>query len=106
MNERIIELTEINPKDFFGAQNSNIEQLKKWAEDKNITFSTNEELISMPEVQHLFKEEITHMNKSFNEHEKVMRFRVVKDEWSPESGDLSATLKLKRKIVFRQLIAA
>ena len=30
MNERIIELTEINPKDFFGAQNSNIEQLKKY----------------------------------------------------------------------------
>lgn len=30
MNERIIELTEINPKDFFGAHNSNIEQLKKY----------------------------------------------------------------------------
>ncbi len=30
MNERILELTEINPKDFFGAQNSNIEQLKKY----------------------------------------------------------------------------
>ncbi|MCF6348213.1 MAG: PhoH family protein [Flavobacteriaceae bacterium] len=30
MNERIIELTEINPKDFFGTQNSNIEQLKKY----------------------------------------------------------------------------
>jgi len=30
LNERIIELTEINPKDFFGTQNSNIEQLKKY----------------------------------------------------------------------------
>jgi len=30
LNERILELTEINPKDFFGAQNSNIEQLKKY----------------------------------------------------------------------------
>ena len=30
MNERTIELTEINPKDFFGTQNSNIEQLKKY----------------------------------------------------------------------------
>jgi phosphate starvation-inducible PhoH-like protein len=30
LNERIIELTEINPKDFFGIQNSNIEQLKKY----------------------------------------------------------------------------
>ncbi|MGB0879859.1 MAG: PhoH family protein [Polaribacter sp.] len=29
MNERIIELTEINPKDFFGAQNSTITQLEK-----------------------------------------------------------------------------
>ncbi len=30
MNERIIELTEINPKDFFGTHNSNIEQLKRY----------------------------------------------------------------------------
>ncbi len=30
MNERIIELTEINPKDFFGTQNSTIEQLKRY----------------------------------------------------------------------------
>ena len=30
MNERIIELTEINPKDFFGTQNSTIAQLKRY----------------------------------------------------------------------------
>ncbi|MGK0413450.1 MAG: phosphate starvation-inducible PhoH-like protein [Polaribacter sp.] len=30
MNERTIELTEINPKDFFGAQNSTLEQLKRY----------------------------------------------------------------------------
>jgi len=30
LNERIIELTEINPKDFFGTHNSTIEQLKKY----------------------------------------------------------------------------
>ena len=30
MNERIIELTEISPKEFFGTHNSNIEQLKKY----------------------------------------------------------------------------
>jgi phosphate starvation-inducible PhoH-like protein len=30
LNERIIELTEINPKDFFGTHNSNIEQLKRY----------------------------------------------------------------------------
>ena len=30
MNERTIELTEINPKDFFGAHNSTIEQLKRY----------------------------------------------------------------------------
>lgn len=30
MNERIIEITEIDPNDFFGAQNSTITQLKKY----------------------------------------------------------------------------
>jgi long-chain acyl-CoA synthetase len=75
------------------------EQLKKWADEKNIAFSTNDELICLPEIQNLFKDEINDMNKAFSEHEKVLRFRIVKESWSPESGDLSPTLKLKRKVV-------
>ncbi len=75
------------------------EQLKIWADEQGIAFSTNEELICMPETQNNFKDELNKINKHFNKHEHIMRFRLVKDAWTPESGDLSPTLKLKRSIV-------
>ena len=33
------------------------------------------------------------------EHEEIKRFRLVNDEWTPQSGELSPTLKLKRNYV-------
>lgn len=81
---------------------ADFEQLKKWADDNKIASANNEELISKQEVQSLFKDEISKANKNFSDHEKVMKFRLVKDAWTPESGDLSPTLKLKRKVVFER----
>ena len=75
------------------------DQLKKWGDKNNITFSSDDELICMPEVQRYYKNEITRLNKMFNEHEQILRFRLVKNPWTPESGELSPTLKLKRKVV-------
>ena len=40
------------------------------------------------------------INPKMQKDEQLKRFRVVADEWTPESGDLSPTLKLKRRIVF------
>jgi long-chain acyl-CoA synthetase len=75
------------------------EQLSAWADENNITFSDNEELICMPEVQRHFQKEIDRINKTMSDHERLLRFRLVKDIWSPETGELSPTLKLKRKVV-------
>jgi len=75
------------------------EHLGKWADSQNVTFSNREELICMPEVQLMFQEEINKMNKSMSDHERLVRFRLVPQFWSPESGELSPTLKLKRKVI-------
>ncbi len=75
------------------------EVLRKWADENNFAFSNNEELICMPEVQMLYQKEIGRINKNLSEHERLLRFRLVKEIWSPESGELSPTLKLKRKVV-------
>ncbi len=65
------------------------------------------ELICLPEVQELFSEEIKRINATLSEFEKILRFRLVPDEWSPISGELSASLKLKRKVIenkYREMI--
>ena len=39
------------------------------------------------------------INKSLSDWERISRLRLVADEWTPGTGELSASLKLKRKVV-------
>ncbi len=39
------------------------------------------------------------MNKNLGEFEQIKRFRLVTEEWTPQTGELSPTLKLRRNIL-------
>ncbi len=74
--------------------------LKEWRSEKGfVNGKSNKELIAMPEVTSVLNEEVAAINKSLQDWERINRFRLVADEWSPASGELSASLKLKRKVV-------
>ncbi len=70
-----------------------------WKQSNNITFSDNEELIQHPAVQSYFSSEIENLNKKLSPPERLNRFRLVQDEWTPATGELSPTLKLKRQFI-------
>ena len=74
--------------------------LKEWFVTNKIkNGKKREELIAMPEVVTALNEEIARINKNLMEWERVKRFRLVHEDWSPVTGELSASLKLKRKVV-------
>jgi long-chain acyl-CoA synthetase len=74
--------------------------LKEWCKEKNLAAGQElGELICHPEVISLFSDEIARTNKTLSDWEKISRFRIVADEWSPATGELSASLKLKRKVL-------
>jgi len=74
--------------------------LKEWCSANNITIGKDhEELISGPEVISVFNDEVSKINKSLSDWERISRVRLVPDDWSPATGELSASLKLKRKVV-------
>ncbi len=75
------------------------QSLGLWADQEELAFSNNEELICLPEVQKHFQTLINSMNKIFAEHERIFRFRLLAEAWTPEGGELSPTLKLKRKTI-------
>jgi long-chain acyl-CoA synthetase len=82
--------------------------LHDWCSLHKIQFRDNNELIEIPEVIEKFSKEVREVNKSLAEHEHIKRFRLVTEEWSPQSGELSPTLKLKRNLVanhYKELIA-
>jgi long-chain acyl-CoA synthetase len=66
---------------------------------KKVSFSNNEELIQLPEVKSIFTSEVERLNKRLSPPEKIGRFRLVHDEWSPATGELSPTLKLRRQFI-------
>lgn len=50
-------------------------------------------------VQSLFHERIAEINKSFGQWETIKKFTLLPQEWTVESGELTPTMKIKRKVV-------
>jgi long-chain acyl-CoA synthetase len=80
----------------------NFQFLHDWASIHNISFRDNEELINNPVVFAQFQREVSELNVNLSDHEKIKRFRLVSDEWTLQSGELSPTLKLKRKVLYQK----
>jgi long-chain acyl-CoA synthetase len=77
----------------------NFKYFDDWKTSGRISFSNNEELIKQSAVQSFFSTEIDKLNKKLSPPERINRFRLVEDEWSPASGELSPTLKLRRRFI-------
>ncbi|MBN1951260.1 MAG: long-chain fatty acid--CoA ligase [Bacteroidales bacterium] len=77
----------------------NFTYINDWCKQKNIPYTSKEELICLQPVQEIFSEEVKQINRSLNGPEKILRFRLVADEWQPATGELSPTLKLKRSFI-------
>ena len=76
-----------------------IPNLKDWMHKQNIPFTTNEAAVANPQVIEFYKELTDAFNKYFNPVEQVKKFELLPQEWTTESGELTPTLKLKRKVI-------
>ena len=76
--------------------------LKEWMRTQDIPFTTNEDAVHNPKVRGLYKELIESFNKFFNHVEQVKKFELLPNEWTIESGELTPTLKLKRKVIMEK----
>lgn len=79
-----------------------IPNLKEWMREKNIPFVTNEDAVNNPEVLKLYRELVDSFNKFFNHVEQIKRFELLPNEWTIDSGELTPTLKLKRKVILEK----
>jgi long-chain acyl-CoA synthetase len=77
----------------------NFKYFEEWRTSKKIAFSDMNEMIHLPEIQTFFDSEIDKINKLLSPSERIKRFRLVPDEWSPATGELSPTLKLRRQFI-------
>jgi long-chain acyl-CoA synthetase len=77
----------------------NFDFLKKWCEKNKINCENRKELINIPRVVQFFQAEVNKLNRNLGQFEQIKRFKIVCDEWSTHTGELSPTLKLKRRVI-------
>jgi long-chain acyl-CoA synthetase len=85
----------------------NFVRLEEWARENGISFSSRADLVANPKVQVLYESAIEEINQNLARFEKLKRVIVVADEFSPDHGILTPTLKLRRRVVeerYRQQI--
>ena len=85
----------------------NFEGLKKYAEDHAISFKDIEDLIKHNQIKDMFEKRFEELQKEFSKFEKIKKFTLLPKEFSIESGEITATLKLKRKVIqkkYKELI--
>jgi len=77
----------------------NFAPLEDWARANDVTFSSRAELVSHPKVQALYEGIVEEVNRNLARFEKMKRVLLVADEFTPENGALTPTMKLRRRVI-------
>ncbi len=75
------------------------EDLPKWAEQNDLASLSYKELIAHDKVRAMVQESIDQLNAGLASYETIKKFAILPEEPTVENGQLTASLKLKRKVV-------
>ena len=73
--------------------------LRAWCEIKGLPYTSNTEMVAMERIQKRFHKEIHKYNKNMGATEQIKAFELLNTEWTVDSGELTATLKLRRALI-------
>ncbi len=79
--------------------NINLDEAIHVAQERGFTFGTPEDLLDNKEFLSLLDEHVAELNSHLARYETIKRYRIIRREFSKETGELTATLKVKRKVV-------
>jgi long-chain acyl-CoA synthetase len=75
------------------------ESLRVWARNQNIDATDKRKLIEERQTIDLMKSEVNKLTRELADYEKVKRIALLADEFTIESGELTPTLKVKRRVI-------
>jgi len=85
----------------------NFSLLEEWARSNNVHFSSRQELVEHPKVRALYEQIVADLNQTLARFEQLKKVLLIAEEFSAESGTLTASMKLRRRVVeerYRQKI--
>ncbi len=77
----------------------NFEYLTGWCEAKHIAFGSRKKAVQNPNIIRRIRQEIERFNQDLDQSNKIKKFRLLDAEWNTDSGEISPTLKLRRKFI-------
>jgi len=77
----------------------NFPALEEWARQREIRARTRADLLKDKRVVALYDALIKEVNAGLANFETIKRFRLVPEEWSQDSGELTPSMKLKRRVI-------
>lgn len=81
--------------------------LKSWCEKSGLPCNSNETMITDHKVLEKYQQVVDEKNKEFGHTDQIKKFRLMAEEWTVPGGQLTPTMKLKRKVIiekYRDLI--
>lgn len=78
------------------------EVLEEWAQGQGIAYKGRAELIGRPEVIALFQEKVAKVNERLARYEQVKKFKLLEAAFTEETGELTPTQKIKRRVVHQK----
>ncbi|MDD2539631.1 MAG: long-chain fatty acid--CoA ligase [Desulfuromonadaceae bacterium] len=80
----------------------NLERLLEFAKEKHIHYYELDDLVMHEPVQKLFEQRLADINKQLAQYETIKKFVLLVHDFSIEGGELTPTLKMKRKIIYEK----
>ena len=75
--------------------------IKKWCEKKSVKDYLEKGMSCSDAVKERIWKEIQHYNNRFSHIEQIKKFELVDKDWTVDSGELTPTLKLKRRVILK-----
>src|SRR5215472_1340877 len=73
--------------------------LEDWAHANGVVFNSHEELVDSPKVRDLYRGIVEDLNKKLAHFETIKKILIVPDEFTVAGGEITPTLKLKRRVI-------
>lgn len=75
------------------------EAIREYADSHNIKYDNIEELMSMREIYDLFDKDMSQLQKKLANYEKIRKFKLLTKPFTIETGEITPSMKIKRKVV-------
>ena len=73
--------------------------LREWADAEKIPYTSDADLAADPQVHAMMEQRIESLLKGLASYEKIKRFTLLPHEFSMDNGELTNTLKIKRRVI-------